>query len=302
MSTKPQPPVTLFRSSQVHEADRYDDLKALLNNRLESPISVDRSATETLPTSERADTIFQLLMSAHHQVLWAARGGEGTADLIPYLDDRLPELKTADAKTVIGLSDTTPLLCYLSEQLEWPCYYGPCASQLLPDSLAAVDDASIDRVLRVASSRDPILPWLPDLTPMNPQARDNQAIEGQLVGGNLTMLGLAVGDIWQPNLSGKICIIEDWHEAGYRVDRTLKYLTRVGFFSGVTALIIGDFTAHPLDPDPVVAEQSRQYLAGVVLPKFAETAPFPVYQTSFCGHGPQSYLWPYGTAVRLGIS
>jgi muramoyltetrapeptide carboxypeptidase len=54
--------------------------------------------------------------------------------------------------------------------------------------------------------------------------------EGQLVGGNLTILHTMLGSETSIDTSGKILFIEEIGEYKYHIDRMLQSLKRAGYF------------------------------------------------------------------------
>jgi muramoyltetrapeptide carboxypeptidase len=65
--------------------------------------------------------------------------------------------------------------------------------------------------------------------------------EGELVGGNLSILYSMMGSESQVNCRGKILFIEDLDEYLYHIDRMLLSLKRCGCFEGLQGLVVGSF-------------------------------------------------------------
>jgi muramoyltetrapeptide carboxypeptidase len=76
--------------------------------------------------------------------------------------------------------------------------------------------------------------------PAEPENRAGEAVEGVLVGGNLSMLYAAVGSESEMDTNGKILFIEDIDEYLYHYDRMLISLKRAGKFKNLKAVIVGD--------------------------------------------------------------
>lgn len=84
--------------------------------------------------------------------------------------------------------------------------------------------------------------------------------EGQLFGGNLTLVftQAAAGALHVPE--GGVLFLEDVTETSYRVDRMLTALAARGVFSQVSAVVLGDFTdcspgKHGVTVESVLAER-----------------------------------------------
>jgi len=215
--------------------------------------------------------------------LWSCRGGEGSADIIPYLEESLDLLKQAKPKMLIGFSDFTAILIYFSQKLGWPAVHGMGALQFVrrtPDDLTV--KKTLDLVLHGKYSGN-----FENLKPINLLAENRgsiRKIQGKLMGGNLTLLSISIKDLWEFEASGKILFVEDWHEKGYQVQRTLKYLERIKKLEGVNALILGDFLAGKLDPDPI-ENKNQEEIFWKLIKNFAENLNIPVFHTPRIGHG-----------------
>jgi muramoyltetrapeptide carboxypeptidase len=67
--------------------------------------------------------------------------------------------------------------------------------------------------------------------------------EGELVGGNLSVLFSVMGSKSEIDYRGKILFIEDLDEYLYHIDRMMMNLKRNGYFDGLKGLIIGGMTS-----------------------------------------------------------
>lgn len=97
-------------------------------------------------------------------------------------------------------------------------------------------------------------------------------LESKVVGGNSALTESGIGTIWQVNTSGRIFFLEDTNEEPYRIESTLAHMNQSGIFDGVVAVVFGDFT------------ETDDVKMNVVLRRFAESAPFPVFRVSGIGH------------------
>lgn len=75
--------------------------------------------------------------------------------------------------------------------------------------------------------------------PAHPQNRFSDAIQGTLVGGNLSMLYAITGSESDINTEGKILFIEDIDEYLYHYDRMLISLKRAGKLRNLKGVLIG---------------------------------------------------------------
>jgi muramoyltetrapeptide carboxypeptidase len=211
-------------------------------------------------------------------------GGYGLTRLMPEL---LSLEKPRKVKTLYGFSDATALHIFLNQVWDWPSVHGPVGLQL---SEQRVDVDSIERTLRIL--KDGLSAYsLPELIPLNALAQDIKTVSGKVVGGNLCLIQTSLGTPWQLKAFDKILFLEEVNERGYRIDRMLMHLQQAGTFTGVKAVLLGDFTKGE--------EADGSTLVGEVLHRFAAAASFPVFQLPGCGHGTQNYPIPFNFEVHL---
>ncbi|MDF1654480.1 MAG: LD-carboxypeptidase [Coxiellaceae bacterium] len=251
----------------------------------------------TIPSSPeiRAQRLLAVMQNESVDFIWVMRGGEGSADMIPYLHQQAEIIATITPKPFMGLSDATAVLIYLQQQFNWPTTYGIGALVLARQD--QYDAASVELVRRFILEGDSDI-VLDDLQPLNKYALESKKITAQLCVGNMSLMAISIADLWQFDARDKILVLEDWNERGYVIDRTLKYFQRIGQLDGVKALILGDFLAAPFSEDRVEQEHQQAYLTKV-LKRFADRCEFPVLSTRYVGHGYHQTPMPMGDVMAL---
>lgn len=236
---------------------------------------------------EKAEKFLAYCLDDTVSHLWSCRGGEGSADIIPYLVQALPKLKKAKPKMLIGFSDFTAILVFFAQSLGWSAVHGMGALQFVRRS---PDTQSIQKTLDLVRLGEYLGKIEHEsLTALNFPAEEYLrgkigVISGKLTGGNLTLLDISIKDQWEIDTQDKIVFLEDWYEKGYQVSRTLKYLKRIGKLENIKALILGDFAAGKFFEDPI-ENKSQQEILMRALKKFAEDLSIPVFHTLRIGHG-----------------
>lgn len=91
-------------------------------------------------------------------------------------------------------------------------------------------------------------------------------MEGEIVGGNLSVLYGMIGSNTFPETEGKILFIEDVDEYIYHIDRMMHALKRAGKLSNLKGLVVGGLTQIHDNADPfgksveeVIAEAVSEY-------------------------------------------
>ena len=199
----------------------------------------------------RAAVFQEYLDNEEIEAIWLARGGYGSIRIIDKLDFtrflRHP-------KWVIGFSDTSVIhgklnrLGVPSLHAAMPFYF----ANKTPKAKQSLFDALTGKALHY------------EIEPQ-PENRNGE-MEGEIVGGNLSVLYGMIGSDTFPVLDGKILFIEEVDEYIYHIDRMMHALKRAGKLARLKGLIIGGLTqihdnSHPfgMTAEEVIAEAVAEY-------------------------------------------
>jgi muramoyltetrapeptide carboxypeptidase len=217
----------------------------------------------------------------------AARGGYGSVQILPFLNDRA---FLDEPKAFIGYSDNTSLLTWLTLACGVVSFHGPMIEGRFARGAEGYDRDTFERcVCRTAPPGEITDAKLETL-------REGEAA-GMLVGGTLAVLTASLGTpfAFEPP-DGCVLFIEDVGERPYRIDRMLTHLTLAGVLRRSSALVFGEMR----DCD----EAGGQLKARGVIERFAHDFDGPVLLGFPSGHttGPTMTL-PFGVHARvLGTS
>ncbi len=231
---------------------------------------------------KRFQSLKGALQNPNTKAIICARGGYGSMRLIPALTDVSP---IPTPKLFVGMSDITALNLYLQQQWGWPTLHGALAlDKFSPESINSLKSILFGNVQQIVFTGKPL----------NKLAESNQTIQSTVTGGNLCVMQAGIGTAWQVDGRGKIILLEEIGERGYRVDRMLEHLSQAGVFKHASAILLGDF----LDGK----EPDGSSLVNIVLERFAKSCPIPVVQVNGVGHGYTNMALPLGmpTALQLG--
>lgn len=159
-----------------------------------------------------------------------ARGGWGSAELLPFLDAALIR---ANPKIFVGYSDHTSLHCWLQNEANLVTFYGPMVAA----------DFSRDDGVDVASWRNSLqgderwsLGVADGLRVLRPGVAN-----GLLNGGCISIFAEALGTPYAPRIENdSILFLEDIGTKPYQWDRMLLHLRYSGLLSKVTGIVFGD--------------------------------------------------------------
>jgi muramoyltetrapeptide carboxypeptidase len=180
------------------------------------------------PDSLRANDFQELLDNPNIKAIWGAKGGYGTVRIIDKID--FTNFKK-QPKWVIGFSDMTILHSHINN-----LGIGTLHGMMALSSKSATIEAK--ESLRKALFGE----TLEYRVPCHSFNRFGKA-EGELVGGNLSVLFSVMGSKSEIDYRGKILFIEDLDEYLYHIDRMMMNLMRNGYFDGLKGLIIGGMTS-----------------------------------------------------------
>ena len=227
--------------------------------------------------TERAADLQRAIDDPAIDGIWCLRGGYGATRLLPSID--VAELRRRP-RALIGYSDVTALHV-LWQQAGLVSYHGPTAraelSEFTRDSLRCA--------VQLGTHTESVAPDAVCIVP-------GQAT-GRLAGGNLALLAALCGTPWAPSFEGAIVVLEDVHEAMYRVDRMLVQLLQSGAFRGCRAILFGHCTDCPESH-----EDGRRTLQELVR-ELGETLRVPTLLGVPVGHIPDQWTLPLGALATL---
>ena len=182
--------------------------------------------------------------------LVAARGGYGSAQLLPLLD--AVELRR-QPKALLGCSDLTALLTFLTIQCGVVGFHGPMVVSLA-DGRRGYDRSSLLGHL----SRPLPFGALGDEDGVEVLQRGRA--RGCLLGGTLTQLVASFGTPFPFDPPpGFVLLLDDVGERPYRIDRMLTQLRQSGVLSRAAAVVCAEF---PDCTEPGADLDARAVLAG----------------------------------------
>lgn len=173
---------------------------------------------------ERAVDFQKMLDDPKIKAIWCARGGYGTVRIIDELD--FTNFKK-NPKWIIGYSDVTVLHSQMNV-LGIESVHGQIAHNIDQKSEATRE------TLRNILFEKPVSYEIP-----YSEKNRKGTCEGELVGGNLSILYSLLGSPSAISTRNKILFLEDLDEYLYHVDRMMQNLKRNGLFENLSGLIIG---------------------------------------------------------------
>jgi muramoyltetrapeptide carboxypeptidase len=177
--------------------------------------------------AERASDLQSLINDPEVKAIIFARGGYGCVRIIDHIDFSALE---EHPKWLIGFSDMTVIHSHINRHDQLCTLHAPMMINLMDDKRNEEATNKIIDVLTGKSIR---------YTSSSHKLNRLGNCEGELVGGNLSLLYALAGTPSDINTDGKILFIEDLDEYLYHVDRMMMQLKRSGKLKNLRGLIVG---------------------------------------------------------------
>lgn len=195
---------------------------------------------------ERAKDIQQMLDKEDIKAIIFARGGYGTVRILDLLD--FSEFEK-HPKWLIGYSDVTAMLSHIyfkhgigSMHASMPIDLkegkdsGGCFEMMI-DSLLGKAEMNL-----CFGKTDSSFSEMNSRFGKTDSRVENIEFEGEMIGGNLSVLYSLLGSNSFGKTDGKILFIEDLDEYLYHIDRMMQALKRAGKLENLRGLVVGSFS------------------------------------------------------------
>lgn len=235
--------------------------------------------------AQRAADLNQAFADSTIDGVLSIRGGYGAHRLLPLLDW---DIISHNPKYFSGYSDVTALHTAFQQQCGFVTYH-----TIMPSTeyYEPIDGYSMNWLKKALFGT---------LTGKleNPKNQPIQTLvgghaEGQLCGGNLSLLAASLGTPWEIDTKDKILFLEDIGEKTYRIDAMLTQLRNAGKFRDCAGVVLGAWTdCVPEYPEKTL--ELSEIFADLIIP-----AGKPVLMGLACGHVLPTLSLPLGAKVRL---
>lgn len=232
---------------------------------------------------ERGNEINSLFQNKEYKAMIAMRGGWGCARLLEYLD--LDAIKS-NPKIVMGYSDLTSLLNYITQQTGLITYHGIMgystwnwfAKEQFKSALMENQKRTLQNP---ENDRKELATW------------QNGSTTGNLIGGNLSVLVTLIGTPYEPIWKDGILFLEETHEEPYSIDRMLFQLKAAGVFEQLNGVVLGKFN------DCVPEDPEKSFSLSELLHQYFDDFKKPIYVGASFGHVLYKWILPIGVEVEM---
>ncbi len=229
--------------------------------------------------AERAEDLQTMLDDDSVKAIISARGGYGTIRIIDKID--FANFKK-NPKWIIGYSDITVLHSHIHNfGIETIHATMPINFEKNKDATESLRKALFGENL-IYETEKHIL-------------NKNGTAEGELVGGNLSLLYALTGSVSDIDTKGKILFIEDLDEYFYHIDRMMINLKRAGKLNDLTGLIVGGMT--DMKDNTISFGKNAEEIISDAVKEFN----YPVCFNFPAGHIDKNLALIFGRKIKLSV-
>lgn len=231
----------------------------------------------------RADELMAFYQDSSVKAILTMRGGWGCARILDLLDY---ELIAKHPKILMGFSDITSLVNAIYVKTGIVTFHGPCG-------YSTWTDFSTNYVTRALALGAPFTMKNPDDFQADLLTLSPGKAEGELVGGNITVMVSMIGTAYEPDWQDKILFLEETNEEPYRIDRMFWQMKQAGIFEKVKGIVFGSFNkCFPEEPE-------KSFTLHEVLEQHFKGLSIPVYMGATFGHMSPKFTLPIGVLAEL---
>ena len=230
---------------------------------------------------ERARDLTAMFEREDVRGILCARGGYGSNYVLPYLD---LDVIRRHPKALIGYSDITSVLTWLTDELGLVTFHGPMATK----DFGHADGVDLETWFGALEGQS-----LVERGGLKALAAGTD--EGFLYGGCLSILVASLGTPYEIETGGAILFLEDVGAKPYQIDRMLMQMKLAGKFEGVRGIVFGEMKECIQSPgQPYTLQQ-------VVLRVIGDLG-VPVAYGLRSGHvSSENITLPFGVRARLSV-
>ena len=196
---------------------------------------------------ERADELMQMFTNKNIDAILCARGGYGAIRILDLLDF---EQIRVNPKILIGYSDITAFLSAIYEKSGLVTFHGPVGIS----SFNEYTTKSLEDILVNPKNHYKYPYQREEDTNDNPEfdfytITEGKA-EGELIGGNMSVVVSIIGSKFETDFENKIVYLEEIGEKTYKVDRMLTQLLQATNLKKASGIVLGIFKDCDVNDKP----------------------------------------------------
>lgn len=259
---------------KVKEIVENDGFKVLFSKNLFS-----NTNQYTATAKEKAEDINDMFRNKDVKMIWCAKGGNNSNSVFEYLDF---ELIKQNPKIICGYSDITSLTNIIHEKTGLVTFSATNFKTIATDETDYSYKEVINRFVNCSLEFGKEKSGYKTIR--------EGIVEGELVGGNLSLTTQLVSGKYKINFKDKILFIEElgFESSPVLVSNNLYYMKQNGVFDKIKGLWIGNYE-----------HESNIELEKIVLDVIGDDYNFPIIKSNNFGHIETKTVIPIGTKARI---
>ncbi|NJD21884.1 MAG: LD-carboxypeptidase [Melioribacter sp.] len=240
--------------------------------------------------AQRLADLHYMFKNKQIKAIFSIRGGYGSGRLLDKIDYKLIR---NNPKIFVGYSDINALQLAFFAKAGLITFAGPMVAVDFHDEVSAFTEEVFWRTITSNKKIGKLL---------NPRKEKFYVLNkgratGRILGGNLSLLNSLMGTEYLPKLKDAILLLEDIHEAPYRIDRMLNQLRLTKILKQIRGIILGHFV------DCVESDPTKQtFTLNEVIVEYFQDQKMPVLYNVKHGHIKDNITIPYGIKCVLNAS
>lgn len=230
---------------------------------------------------QRASDVNDAIADSNCRAILCARGGYGSVRIIELIDWNALQ---NNPKWIVGYSDVTALLNHAFVEKNIAGIHGTMTINYEENTPEALE--SLWKALEGEQQTTSI-----ESHKLNIAGE----AEGNLVGGNLSVIYSLLGSNSALNGKGQILFLEDLDEYLYHIDRIMMALKRSGLLSELSGILVGSMTDMHDNPVPF------RLTAYEIVHSHVKDLRIPVCFGFSSGHIDNNLAWIHGKKIRLTV-
>ena len=236
---------------------------------------------------ERIEDLHDMFSNKNIRAIICVRGGYGSPRLLGKIDYQLIK---KNPKIFVGYSDITALQLAFFTKANLVTFAGPMVAVDFHSEINRYTEEIFWRTITSTKKIEKII--LPEGESLLPMKKGRA--EGEIIGGNLSLILSLLGSPYIPKFKDKILFLEDIDEAPYKVDRMLNQLTIAGMLKKISGVLLGEFT------DCVEKDAEKKTLTlDEVFEKYLGELRIPVIKNFPHGHRKANHTIPFGIKTKV---
>ncbi len=202
------------------------------------------------PDQERAGELMDMFSHKEVDGIWCVRGGYGSIRILDLLDY---ELIRQNPKALVGYSDITAILTAVYQKTGLVTFHGPVGTS----DFNSFSKKSLRKVL-MDPKEEYKYPYKRERDSRENPEYDRYTLtggvaEGELIGGNISVLDSIIGTSFEPDFKGKLVYLEDVGEKTYRIDKMVFHLLSGTNLKEAAGIVMGVFDECNVNEEPTLS-------------------------------------------------